>query len=194
MKITANVECTDGELRELLADGLRRVFFEGAKLLGAQLDGAFTPEATRAVLSVLSQLGPLVAGPGPQARPVGPPYGDLLGGLGVPSGPGAWRRPAPRGPFAPPGPQPYPPPPPPERSTSPVVEHCVPIEPSRLYEQGWACCQCGGFNAAARAACRLCGHERCGVAGARDGGAVVTPPAGASQGPHLPNLPEESPS
>lgn len=59
----------------------------------------------------------------------------------------------------------------------PVVANTMPpcarLEPNALQDEGWYCCRCARFNGLHRAACRICGHDRCDI---------VVPPAPSEEG------------
>ena len=146
-----NLEFNVDELESYAIKVLTKVAF---KLLDTQ-----DPAVAGAYSAIQQGLMSIVmAGQRPQSQGVarGYPYGPPVGY----TGPGPW----PYGP--PPGPPPGPFGGPPQGNVRPIrepgaMEHCIPIDESRLMEAGWACCGCGTFNGVQRDVCRQCKHPCC---------------------------------
>ena len=152
MKTTVTLEFGADELEDFVVKTLAKGVY---RLVGSQ-----NPAVGAAVGAIQQGLMAIItAGARPQARgyPYGPQVGGGLGGFGPPPGPGPW---------------PYGPPPGPYGAAAPgtnvrpirepgAMEHCIPIDESRLMEAGWACCGCGTFNGVQRDVCRQCKHPCC---------------------------------
>ena len=189
MKLSANIEATDEEIRALAADVARRGIVFLFQNLDEKFSNIFTPENTQSILA-----GFAAAIPGvqkmyeQQMRQRGPSPNDIRRPWpGVMFYPSQGQPPpgytGPVGNVPRPNVVPFP-------GSDPVMKACLPIEETRNNEAAWACCQCGTPNSLARAECRTCAHKRCVVPVTGMGGLgapqpVITPPPDGS-GPNPP--------
>ena len=141
MKANVQIEFTDEEVERYIA----KLVFKGFTSLEASLGSVFNdPQAVSVLQTVFGQLTRTQV-PQPQGGWYPPPWARSTA---APAGVGASVTRMP--------------------NTNSVVDKCFAIEETRHMEAGWGCCRCATYNGVSRAACRYCGHERCGV--------IVTPP------------------